>query len=123
MSAPDSSPEWYLTSLGAPPEDIVSNWMRGEVGMHPNEKLLRDADDAQIRGDVEAFVDFYADDVIVHIPGKSSFAGVYKGKDQFVELFRRFMERVPGVLVRAARVPGRRRARSHPSAVALQARQ
>jgi len=91
--------------------------------MHPNEKLLRDADDAQIRGDVEAFVDFYADDVIVHIPGKSSFAGVYKGKDQFVELFRRFMERVPGVLVRAARVPGRRRARSHPSAVALQARQ
>jgi len=69
--------------------------MRGEVGMHPNEKLLRDADDAQIRGDVEAFVDFYADDVIVHIPGQSSFAGVYKGKDQFVELFRRFMERVP----------------------------
>jgi len=63
--------------------------------MHPNEKLLRDADEAQMEGDTEAFVGFYADDVVVHIPGKSSFAGVYKGKDQFLELFGRFMERTP----------------------------
>ena len=63
--------------------------------MHPNERLLRDADDAQLRGDVDAFVGSYTDDVIVHIPGKSSFAGVYKGKDQFLELFERFMERTP----------------------------
>ena len=63
--------------------------------MHPNEKLLRDADQAQIQGDMEAFAAFYADDVIVHIPGKSSFAGVHKGKDQFLELFGRFMERTP----------------------------
>jgi uncharacterized protein len=63
--------------------------------MHPNEKLLRDADEAQMRGDVEAFSGFHADDVIVHIPGKSSFAGVYKGKEQFLELFGRFLERVP----------------------------
>jgi uncharacterized protein len=63
--------------------------------MHPNEKLLRDADEAQMRGDVETFVGFYTDDVIVHIPGKSSFAGTYKGKDQFMELFQRFMERTP----------------------------
>jgi uncharacterized protein len=63
--------------------------------MHSNEKLLRDADEAQIQGDVEKFAGFYADDVIVHIPGKSSLAGVYKGKDQFLELFERFMERTP----------------------------
>jgi ketosteroid isomerase-like protein len=63
--------------------------------MHPNEKLLRDADEAQIQGDVEGFAGFYADDVIVHIPGRSSLAGVYKGKDQFLELFGRFMERTP----------------------------
>jgi len=63
--------------------------------MHANEKLLRDADEAQTRGDVEAFAGFYADDVIVHIPGKSSLAGVYKGKDQFLEVFGRFMERAP----------------------------
>ena len=63
--------------------------------MHPNEKLLRDADEAQMRGDMDAFMTAYADDVIVHIPGKSSLAGVYKGKDQFAEVFQRFMERSP----------------------------
>jgi ketosteroid isomerase-like protein len=63
--------------------------------MHPNEQLLRDADEAQLAGDVEKFVGFHADDVIVHIAGKSSFAGVYKGRDQFLELFGRFLERTP----------------------------
>ena len=61
--------------------------------MHANEQLLRDADQAQIRGDFEAFTGFFTDDVVVHIPGKSSFAGVHKGKDQFLELFGRFVER------------------------------
>jgi ketosteroid isomerase-like protein len=63
--------------------------------VHPNEKLLRDADQAQIEGDVEAFTRFYTDDVIVHIPGRSSLAGEYRGKDQFLQLFERFMERTP----------------------------
>jgi len=63
--------------------------------MHPNEKLMRDLDEAQLRGDIEAFASYFADDVIVHVPGRSSLAGEYKGKDQFVELFGRFMERTP----------------------------
>ena|SRR5439155_6994108 len=63
--------------------------------MHPNEKLLRDADDAQRRGDFNAFVGAYADDVVVHIPGKSSLSGTHKGRDQFLALFDRFMERSP----------------------------
>ncbi len=63
--------------------------------MHPNEKLLRDTDDAQVRGDMDAFLGAMADDIVVHIGGKSSFTGVYKGKDQFGQLFQRFIERVP----------------------------
>ncbi|HET6771011.1 MAG TPA: nuclear transport factor 2 family protein [Actinomycetota bacterium] len=63
--------------------------------MHPNEKVMRDADQAQIQGDFEAFASFYTDDVIVHIAGNSSFAGDHKGKDQFVGLFNRFLERTP----------------------------
>ena len=63
--------------------------------MHANEKLLRDADEAQLRGDMDAFISAFTDDVVVHIPGKSSLSGVYKGKDQFTELFQRFMERAP----------------------------
>jgi uncharacterized protein len=63
--------------------------------MHPNEKVLRDADDAQTKGDVEAFLSYYADDIVIHMPGRSSLAGDYKGKDQFMEVFQRFMERTP----------------------------
>ncbi|HEX9711465.1 MAG TPA: nuclear transport factor 2 family protein [Actinomycetota bacterium] len=63
--------------------------------MHPNERLLRDADEAMQRGDNEAYLAVHTDDVIVHVAGKSSFGGTYKGKDQFTELFGRFMERTP----------------------------
>ncbi len=63
--------------------------------MHPNEQVMRDLDEAQLRGDVETFKGFFTDDVTVHIPGKSSLAGVYKGKEQFLELFGRFLERAP----------------------------
>lgn len=63
--------------------------------MHPNEKVLRDADEAQRRGDVEAFMAAYTDEIVVHMPGKSSLAGTYKGKQEFAEVFQRFMERTP----------------------------
>ena len=63
--------------------------------MHPNEQLLRDLDAAQQRGDVEAFAAGYTDDVIAHVPGKSSLAGDYHGKDAFLEAFGRFNELVP----------------------------
>jgi ketosteroid isomerase-like protein len=63
--------------------------------MHPNEKLLRAADEAMSRGDIDAFMSAHADDVVIHMPGKSSIAGVYKGKDQFADAFQKFMERTP----------------------------
>jgi ketosteroid isomerase-like protein len=62
---------------------------------HPNERLLRELDEAQLRGDVEAFAAGFTDDVVVHVPGKSSFAGDYTSKEQFLGLFQRFNERVP----------------------------
>ena len=63
--------------------------------MHPNEKLLRDIDAAQVRQDMEGFFAGHTDDVVIHIGGKSTLAGVYKGKDQFQELFGKFMEKTP----------------------------
>jgi ketosteroid isomerase-like protein len=63
--------------------------------MHPNEQVLRDADEAQARGDVEAFTGSFTDDVVVHVSGRSSLAGDYKGKDQFIDVFTRFNERAP----------------------------
>ena len=63
--------------------------------MHPNEQVLRDVDKAQLSGDFEAFMGFFTDDVVVHVTGRSSLAGDYKGKEQFAEVFGRFSEAVP----------------------------
>jgi ketosteroid isomerase-like protein len=62
---------------------------------HPNEQLMRELDEAQLRGDVETFAGYFTDDVVIHVPGKSSFAGDHRGKDRFLEVFQRFLERVP----------------------------
>jgi ketosteroid isomerase-like protein len=69
--------------------------VEGGMPMHPNENVLREADKAQMAGNIEGFLSYFADDIVANIPGKSSLAGVYKGKDQFMDVFRRFNERTP----------------------------
>ncbi|HEX2041134.1 MAG TPA: nuclear transport factor 2 family protein [Acidimicrobiales bacterium] len=59
---------------------------------HPNAEVLRLADEAMLRGDIEEFFSYYTDDVIVHASGKSRLAGDYEGRDQLQELFGQFME-------------------------------
>jgi uncharacterized protein len=68
---------------------------REEGGMHPNEKLMRDTDEAMLHGDIETFLNAHTDDVVVHMPGRSSISGVYKGKDQFAEVFQKFTKLAP----------------------------
>jgi ketosteroid isomerase-like protein len=64
--------------------------------MHRNEQVLRELDQAQAAGDIGRFVEYFTDDVVAHVPGRSSLAGEYKGRDQFLDLFQRFNERTPG---------------------------
>jgi uncharacterized protein len=91
IASASATDHWQPDSPG-----VGSTKARGRrSAMHPNEQVLRDLDAAQMEGDVEAFSGYFTDDVIIHVPGKSSFAGVHKGKDQFLELFGRFMERTP----------------------------
>jgi len=59
---------------------------------HPNEDTLRRIDEAQGRGDLEAFFGYFADDVKVHVRGKNKLAGDYEGKNNLQTLFSRFME-------------------------------
>lgn len=61
--------------------------------MHPNKKVLRDSDEAQLRGDLEAFMNGFTDEVVVHIAGKSSFASDYKARRG---------RRIPGLTTRPA---------------------
>lgn len=62
---------------------------------HANEQILKDIDAAQLAGDFEKFASYFTDDLVAHIPGKSSLAGDYKGKDQFFEVFQKFNAAIP----------------------------
>lgn len=61
-----------------------------EVGKR-NEEIARKAYRAFEEGDVQAVMDSLADDIVWHVPGKSSIAGTYKGKQQVMELFGKYM--------------------------------
>lgn len=50
------------------------------------EDAIRQATDAINRGDVEGFLGFHTDDVVVHLPGRSPIAGEHRGKERFGEL-------------------------------------
>ena len=59
---------------------------------HPNAEILRQADEAMARGDIEGFFSYYADDVVVHVAGSNRLAGDYQGLDQLKDVFGGFME-------------------------------
>lgn len=61
---------------------------------HPNAEVLRRADEAMERGDIEGFLSHYSDDVVAHVAGRNRLAGDYKGLDQLQDVFGRFMEAV-----------------------------
>jgi uncharacterized protein len=50
--------------------------------MHPNEHLVRQAYEAQARGDVETYIGLLSDDFVLHLSGHSRIAGDYRGKDE-----------------------------------------
>jgi ketosteroid isomerase-like protein len=59
-----------------------------------NIQRLRDIDEAQARGDLDAFFGNFTDDVKIHVRGNNKLAGEYEGKEQLQDLFARFMESV-----------------------------
>ncbi|MGH2792964.1 MAG: nuclear transport factor 2 family protein [Actinomycetota bacterium] len=59
---------------------------------HPNEELLRKLDAAFDADDIETAFSYFADDVIAHIGGRSKLAGEYKGREELMGTFGRFMQ-------------------------------
>lgn len=49
---------------------------------HPNEDVIRKAYDAFDRADLETIQNTFAEDVLLHVPGRSPISGDYKGKDE-----------------------------------------
>jgi ketosteroid isomerase-like protein len=60
--------------------------------MADNAQVLRAIDEAQAKGDFETFLSHFTDDVKTHVRGNHKLSGDYSGKDQFQELFGKFME-------------------------------
>ena len=60
---------------------------------HPQLDALRNSLEAFANGDLEGFFAIFHDDFVVHVPGRSSFAGDYTGRDAFLSLMGQFMER------------------------------
>ena len=60
--------------------------------MHENETVVRAGYDAFSRGDMDAFRQLFAEDIVWHVPGRSQIAGEYKGIDGVIGYFGRSME-------------------------------
>ena len=63
---------------------------------HPNEELLRTGYDAFGKGDMDTIRSLFADDIVWHSPGKSPFAGDYRGVDAVLEQFGKVFELTGG---------------------------
>ena len=63
---------------------------------HPNAELLSNAYEAFERGDIDAAVADFTDDVMFNIPGSSPLAGEYKGKEQVIAYLRDMIDRSEG---------------------------
>jgi hypothetical protein len=65
---------------------------RREVAtMHPNELLARREIELIDAGDLEALDDLYADDLVVHYPGRSPLAGSYPAQE-FIAKFESLLK-------------------------------
>lgn len=63
---------------------------------HPNEELMRRYADAGHRGDINTVLECYADDVVMHVPGRNPLAGDYRGKEGVLDYTRRLIELTGG---------------------------
>lgn len=66
--------------------------------MHPNERLIRTQVESFIAGDIPAWLETVADDLVVHVPDGHQLSGDYHGSQRFIEQFvGRVMELTGGV--------------------------
>ncbi|MDQ6727160.1 MAG: nuclear transport factor 2 family protein [Actinomycetota bacterium] len=79
---------------------------------HPNATLVRRGYEAFNTGDIAAFAELLADDVVQHQPGDNPLAGDYEGRDAVLGFYGRLAEETAGtfraeleqVLVNGSRV-------------------
>jgi ketosteroid isomerase-like protein len=65
---------------------------------HPNLARARQAMEAFAAGDMEAYKQHFADDVVWHVSGHHPLSGTYRGKEALFEYFDRIGELTGGTL-------------------------
>jgi ketosteroid isomerase-like protein len=68
------------------------------MGEHGNVQRLREGYEAFAKGDLAALREFFADDILWHVPGDSPISGDYKGYDEVMGFFGRIMQETNGTL-------------------------
>jgi uncharacterized protein len=63
---------------------------------HPNVDLLRDGYDAFAKGDMDTVRDFFAEDIVWHVPGNNPLSGDYEGHDAVFGFFGKLMAETGG---------------------------
>jgi uncharacterized protein len=76
-------PIWY-------PDEVLASrdHRRREGRMHPNEELARRELDLLETGDVDAVSTLYADDFVLHYPGRNPLAGDHRDLAEFLGKFQ-----------------------------------
>jgi uncharacterized protein len=62
------------------------------VDEHPNVELMRRAERAFSTGDLDSLGEILADDVVVHVPGRSALSGDYRGRSAILAYNERIFE-------------------------------
>ena len=65
---------------------------------HPHIDLMRRYSAALVAGDAAAALPFYAEDLVLHIPGTSPHAGTYRGQEAVLEYYTRVFRDTNGGL-------------------------
>jgi uncharacterized protein len=63
---------------------------------HPNLTRLREAYKAFGAGDIQALDDYFAEDIVWHVPGNSIVSGDYKGRDEVYGFFAKLAQETEG---------------------------
>jgi uncharacterized protein len=66
------------------------------VNAHPNAAVVRQGFDRFARGDVLGLLSLFADNAVWRIPGASSLAGTYEGREEIIGVLRRTAELTGG---------------------------
>ena len=63
---------------------------------HPNVDLMRDGYDAFAKGDMDTVREFFAEDIVWHVPGNNPLSGVYEGHEAVFGFFGKLMSETGG---------------------------